>query len=1324
MKKLSGLLLLAAAVGFGGCVPAPGRASCAPNPGECVTIDPAEKSEFNTSKMRFSGATDKSPVAYKVGETMRFTFSLACNQPVPSNKVFYVKWSRRGDDGVNFSGFDRITEDRPVVVETSIDRPGFVNVNASLTDVQGNWFCYFQDDYNRIPLQWEGSAGADVDAILPCYDEPADFDAFWAKQLAALAAVPVKAELVDVPTNKLPAKFRGGTHVAQAFSVACAGPNPVTGFLVYPRDAQPKSLPVRITFDGYGPGCQGAGPAEWLFSPWPKPMVKISVNAHGYKLLQPESHYKKLKLDGYAFNAHENEKPETSYFLGEALRLVRAYDFAKTLPVWNGKDLIATGGSQGGFQSVLAASLVKGLTETHPDVTWMCDCAGPTRGRLPGWRPDYRPGLAYFDSVFHARRIPATCRLDMGRVGLGDYVCPPTGVAACYNAANCPKSVRWWQNSTHLWATPTSIRRCWTNEAPAGAGVKGTARIARTARAVTGVPAAFDPKAWTIASAGRPARAFDFSRRCNLRKAGGNLKTLSEATIRGTLVAEADGEVVLGAGLDWWWECSVNGEGVFGRTRVNGSNGSGAFEASDWTFAAPVKKGANEVAFKVVLGEQGFGEVAVLSGAREVDPAAAAAYRAATAAYRAPSSVPFEPVWASPTCVLFDTAQPHPAGIEYRKRGEKQWRQAWDVRTGVTRHAVTLPDPSLWGDFEYRKVEWAREEDMSIVRDEKDVRSTKLDLSKADFDAVTDKNPLAYGVGETMRFRYTFRLNQPDPAGRRFFLRWERFGDDGVFDAGVEPLRDGETVEVSTKIDHPGFVRVDASVVDAKGRTMTYWQNDMVEQLRYLSAACAAAETLQPACEEPADFVDFWAKQKAELKAVPVKCEMTELSTNQIPARFRATHRAWAVRVDCSGPRPVTGYLAMPRGARAKSLPACCGFNGYGCGADALPGEWHYERAKDSIYFHINAHGYDLMKDKKYYDDFAKKINAKGGYGLVDEENEKPETAYFRYMAHRVVRAFDFVKTLPEWNGKDLKARGGSQGGLQTTWAGALVEGLTECEPWVTWCTDINGGAVGRYVGWRPAYRPGLAYYDTVIHTRHIPKTCKLVISRAGLGDKCCPPSGLACQYNAASCPKSINWVQSSDHGTIPKANVRHDYAFSAPAGAGVTGTAKKPAKLRKGNFVKAKLAGIAPSGQYRRGKGKDGKDLPVKTTVTLEGTLEAEADGEAILGAGFDWWWTCKVNGADVFGVPTVNPGGNGGSCSPADWTFTAPVKKGANKIAFEVVLGEQGFGGAVARDPADFPDGVDAAPAEHYRSLVSRFPRTWDFGDGAKFVFDGNWK
>ena len=48
-------------------------------------------------------------------------------------------------------------------------------------------------------------------------------------------------------------------------------------------------------------------------------------------------------------------------------------------------------------------------------------------------------------------------------------------------------------------------------------------------------------------------------------------------------------------------------------------------------------------------------------------------------------------------------------------------------------------------------------------------------------------------------------------------------------------------------------------------------------------------------------------------------------------------------------------------------------------------------------------------------------------------------------------------------------------------------------------------------------------------------KNARVEITRAGLGDYTCPPSGLAISYkNIASPNKSIKWVQGSDHGFVP----------------------------------------------------------------------------------------------------------------------------------------------------------------------------------------------
>ncbi len=137
------------------------------------------------------------------------------------------------------------------------------------------------------------------------------------------------------------------------------------------------------------------------------------------------------------------------------------------------------------------------------------------------------------------------------------------------------------------------------------------------------VKAAFRPDGWRYAVDGGTPRAFDFSKRTNLRvKAkpdGGDYPVLAKARLTGELVAERDGEVALGVGFDWRWEMDVNGQRVFGRNALVDADDSCRFRADDWTVRAPVKKGVNAVAFEIALGTCGWGEARVLGPAETKD---------------------------------------------------------------------------------------------------------------------------------------------------------------------------------------------------------------------------------------------------------------------------------------------------------------------------------------------------------------------------------------------------------------------------------------------------------------------------------------------------------------------------------------------------------------------------------------------------------------------------------------------------------------------------------------------------------------------------------
>jgi cephalosporin-C deacetylase-like acetyl esterase len=308
-----------------------------------------------------------------------------------------------------------------------MDKPGFVRIAAWPVNEAGKPLL---DDKNQ-PIRFDGGSGVEPEKLQQGVPEPADFDSFWAAQKARLAESPMKAALTEVPSEN-------PEFVTYDIKVECPGGKPVSGYLTMPRNAAPKSLKAQVSFMGYG-----VASAHKFYSPY---MMMLNINAHGIENGKDEAYYKGQKLDKYGFNNEENARPETSYFNGMILRVLRSLEFVKSLPEWNGKDLIASGGSQGGFQSVAAAALDKDVSKCDAHVPWCCDLGGINVGRIRGWRPDYADGLGYYDTVNMAKRIACPTTII---AGLGDYVCPPSGVAILYNNVAGPKRLEFTQGKTH-----------------------------------------------------------------------------------------------------------------------------------------------------------------------------------------------------------------------------------------------------------------------------------------------------------------------------------------------------------------------------------------------------------------------------------------------------------------------------------------------------------------------------------------------------------------------------------------------------------------------------------------------------------------------------------------------------------------------------------------------------------------------------------------------------------------------------------------------------------------------------------------------------------
>ena len=141
--------------------------------------------------------------------------------------------------------------------------------------------------------------------------------------------------------------------------------------------------------------------------------------------------YKKICTDprGYAWNEKENISPDTTYFNGMALRAARAAQFLTTLPEWNKKELCSAGGSQGGLQALWCAWLApEAVTRVAVEKPWCCFLEGPRRGFYSaGLTLKPLPGVLYFDPTNFVSQI--SCPINIYYAGLGDYMCPPSGLA-------------------------------------------------------------------------------------------------------------------------------------------------------------------------------------------------------------------------------------------------------------------------------------------------------------------------------------------------------------------------------------------------------------------------------------------------------------------------------------------------------------------------------------------------------------------------------------------------------------------------------------------------------------------------------------------------------------------------------------------------------------------------------------------------------------------------------------------------------------------------------------------------------------------------------
>ncbi len=369
--------------------------------------------------------TDRPDAVYEAGETATFLVELTKGDAPVANAQVDCELS--SDAFWNSEKQQLALADGTARVAASRDKPCVLWIRAT-----------YQPDGEK-PVQTVAGAAFSLERIEPSTPPPDDFDAFWEEQKARLARIPVNAKLERVELDD---------DAVELFSITMDNINDtkIYGYLAKPKGDGPFPAYLQLQWAGV----YSLDP-NWVRWPAHQGFIALDINAHAIENGKPQEYYATLNegaLKGYTYEGRESR--ETCYFLRMYLSCHRAAEYLASRPDWDGKHLIASGGSQGGGQAIVTAALNPHVTALAANVPAMCDhTARALPDRAPGWPmlvavtdgrldPSQAEAARYYDAINFARRVTVPALIG---TGFADLTCPSTSVYAAYSVLKGPKQM-------------------------------------------------------------------------------------------------------------------------------------------------------------------------------------------------------------------------------------------------------------------------------------------------------------------------------------------------------------------------------------------------------------------------------------------------------------------------------------------------------------------------------------------------------------------------------------------------------------------------------------------------------------------------------------------------------------------------------------------------------------------------------------------------------------------------------------------------------------------------------------------------------------------
>lgn len=359
-----------------------------------------------------------------------------------------------------------------------------------------------------------------------------------------------------------------------------------------------------------------------------------------------------------------------------------------------------------------------------------------------------------------------------------------------------------------------------------------------------------------------------------------------------------------------------------------------------------------------------------------------------------------------------------------------------------------------------------------------------------------------YAKGERPRFKVSATVGGQPAAGETVSLA---VAAPGRFPAkAVEVKLDGkgEAVYAADAPSVPGWVFVTGRIGNAKAS----------------GGAMCDKDAIRASAPPPDDFKAFWDAEIAALGKVPMKAKLTAVPTQE---GLKDKVDTWEFEITCAGPRPSTGYISLPKGAKPKSLPIIVGFNGAG----NIPAWRSDHYGEVAIALQVCKFGIrNGLPMKEYYRTRDYQPSVYPWVGIED-----PHAAFYKWMILRNYRAMEYAKSRPEWNGELMILNGESLGGAQSLIMGALdpdVDFVSSCVPALC---DHNARLAGRIQNgypqlWKPDADGNLpeamrkvsesARYFDAMNFCTLYRPGQEVSVGTGYTDTLCAPDGVIAAFN------------------------------------------------------------------------------------------------------------------------------------------------------------------------------------------------------------------